>query len=414
MDLFTRSSSDDMDFRFESHTATVLFGKGASASLPKHLEAHARIMVIAGPRYRQLVTQLSEAMGADRIVPFERIVQHVPQELVDEAAGVVRQARPDAILTVGGGSAIGLAKALALGESPELKECYFEDGFTAPEIIAVPTTFSGSEQTDIWGITTAEGKETGRSRHVLPRLVVYDPVVLTTLPAQYAAASAMNAMAHLVEAAYAPDGNPVTRFQALQGIEAMADGLRRLGTLASKGDSGGIHGHSGGGGSDTISSSVRNRSDDGSTAGCPVEIVEKLLFGAFLGGKCLREVSMALQHKAAHVLGGMFGCDHAETHAVLLPHVLQYQWPHLGRDIRADLEQVLGPHPPKTLQELAALAGLPTDLQALGVKKSDLTIAADRILAKPYPNPAPLDRVLLLAMLENAWIGIMQPEQQLQ
>ncbi len=371
-----------MDFRFETHSASVHFGREAAALLPKHLASYGRVMVIAGPRYRHLTAQLCEALGPDRIVRFEKVAQHVPQELVDEAAGVVRQTRPDAILAVGGGSAIGLAKALALGASPGLKECYFEDGLAAPEIIAVPSTFSGSEQTDIWGITTVEGKKTGKSELVLPRVVIYDPELLSTLPSEYAAASAMNAMAHLVEAVYAPDGNPVTRFQALQGIETVAEGLRRLSAVDS----------------DTL----------------PVEIAEKLLLGAFLGGKSLREVSMALQHKSAHVIGGLFGADHAKAHAVLLPHVLHYQWPHLDRDIRADLKQVLGPYPPQTLQELAANAGVPTDLQRLGVKKTDLSTAADRIQANPYPNPAPLDRFRLLTMLENAWSGTLQAEQQFQ
>ena len=390
-----------MDFTFHSKPVRVLFGRGESGSLPEHLASFNRILVIAGTRFHRLIETMKQELGADRIVPFSKIVPHVPHELVDVAAKEVRQVRPDAILAMGGGSAIGLAKALALGSAPGLKECYFEEGLDAPAIIAVPTTFSGSEQTDIWGITTADGKTTGRSALVLPGLVIYDPDLLLSLPAERAVTSAMNAMAHLVEAVYAPDGNPVTRYQALQGIPAIAAGLEQLVRPGNGGEA-----------------SVSNGERDAVAAqtGTPIagdahiltpEIVETLLFGAFLGGKCLREVSMSLHHKTAHVLGGSFGCDHAVVHTVLLPHVLAYQWPHLSPDIQRDLENVLGAHPPKALQTLAAQAGGPTDLKSSGLKPADLPKAVDHILAKPYPNPAPLDRDRLLRMLENALNGTL-------
>ena len=371
-----------MDFTFHSRPVRVHFGRGESGTLPGHLASFHRILVIAGPRFQGMVETMKQELGSNRIVPFSKIVPHVPQELVDVAGEVVRQVRPDAILAMGGGSAIGLAKALALGSAPGLKECYFEEGLDAPAIIAVPTTFSGSEQTDIWGITTADGKTTGKSPLVLPQLVIYDPDLLLSLPAERAVTSAMNAMAHLVEAVYAPDGNPVTRYQALQGIPAVVAGLEQLGRLGSGGDE---------------------------IAMTP-EIAENLLFGAFLGGKCLREVSMSLHHKTTHVLGGSFGCDHAVAHTVLLPHVLAYQWPHLGADIQRDLQNVLGAHPARSLQALAARAGAPMDLKSTGMKPAELPLVAERILEKPYPNPAPLDHDRLLHMLEHAWSGILKDD----
>lgn len=402
-----------MDFTFHSKPVKVHFGRGEIGSLSEHLGSFNRILVIAGPRFEQQIGQLQSLMGTDRIIPFTQVVPHVPQELVDVAGEVVREVRPDAILAMGGGSAIGLAKALAFGAAPGLKQCYFEEGLDAPAIIAVPTTFSGSEQTDIWGITTADGKKTGRSPLVLPDLVIYDPDLLLSLPAERAVTSAMNAMAHLVEAVYAPNGNPVTRYQALQGIPAMVAGLEQL-VLPGNG-----------GGASALTADKEGKSSapppgekgktsvpvPGKGAGISVltpEIAETLLFGAFLGGKCLREVSMSLHHKTAHVLGGSFGCDHAIAHTVLLPHVLQYQWPHLSADIRRDLENVLGAHPPRTLQRLALQAGGPADLQSAGLKAADLVKAVEQILAQPYPNPAPLDRIKLLAMLENARIGTLQ------
>jgi len=425
-----------MDFSFHSKPARVLFGRGESGSLSEHLGSFNRILVIAGPRFEQQIGQLQSLMGSDRIIPFTKIVPHVPQELVDVAGEVVRELRPDAILAMGGGSAIGLAKALALGAAPGLKQCYFEEGLDAPAIIAVPTTFSGSEQTDIWGITTAEGKKTGQSSLVLPELVIYDPDLLLSLPVERAVTSAMNAMAHLVEAVYAPDGNPVTRYQALQGIAAIVAGLeqlvgpgsggrkhepRRVGTFepsrvgSSDPNRAGLSDSKG----EETTLSKDKRDPASAQPGAPVtgdsqilapEIAETLLLGAFLGGKCLREVSMSLHHKTAHVLGGLFGTDHALTHTVLLPHVLEFQWPHLSADIRRNFENVLGAHPPRNLKELAEHTGAPTDLQGLGVKKNDLPTVVDRILEQPYPNPAPLDRVKLLAMLENARNGTLPVE----
>ena len=404
-----------MDFTFDSKPARVLFGRGESESLPQQLASFNRILVIAGPRFEQQIGQLQSQMGSDRIIPFTKIVPHVPQELVDVAGEVVREERPDAILAMGGGSAIGLAKALALGEATGLKECYFEEGLDAPAIIAVPTTFSGSEQTDIWGITTADGKKTGQSPLVLPELVIYDPDLLLSLPAERAVTSAMNAMAHLVEAVYAPDGNPVTRYQALQGIAAIVAGLEPLVLPGNGGEAFSLtpgkkektsaltHGKEG-------KTSVPAPGKGAEISVLTPEIAETLLFGAFLGGKCLREVSMSLHHKTAHVLGGLLGTDHALTHTVLLPYVLEYQWPHLRADIRRDLENVLGAHPPRNLRELAERAGVPTDLHVLGVKKNDLSTVVDRILAQPYPNPASLDRVKLLAMLENARNGTLHVE----
>jgi len=404
-----------MDFTFHSKPVRVLFGRGEIGSLPRQLASFNRILVIAGPRFEQQIRQLQSLMGSDRIIPFTQVVPHVPQELVDVAGEVVREVRPDAILAMGGGSAIGLAKALALGAAPGLKECYFGEGMDAPAIIAVPTTFSGSEQTDIWGITTSDGKTTGKSPLVLPELVIYDPDLLLSLPAERAVTSAMNAMAHLVEAVYAPDGNPVTRYQALQGIPAIVAGLEPL-VLPGNGGGASALTPDKEGKTSALTPGKEGKTSvpaPGKGAGISVltpEIAETLLFGAFLGGKCLREVSMSLHHKTAHVLGGSFGCDHAVAHTVLLPHVLQYQWPHLGADIRRDLENVLGAHPPKTLQTLAEQAGGPSDLKSTGMKAADLVEAVDHILTQPYPNPAPLDQDRLLRMLEQAWRGLLQKD----
>ena len=261
------------------------------------------------------------------------------------------------MLSIGGGSSVGLAKALALQNRLP--------------IIAVPTTFAGSEQTNIWGISNEDGKTTGREDIVLPREVVYDPELTQTMPKRLAVMSAMNAMAHLMEAVYSPTGNPISRHHALLGMQELKKGLKNIAYQKT----------------------------------FTAEANEQILFGAYLAGKTLCEVSMSLHHKAAHVLGGSFGMQHAEVHTVLQAYVLAYQWPHLSSEIQQDFVAVLGESPALALKNLAADAGAPTTLEEIGFAQEDITQAVNIMLSKPYPNPAPLVESQLLVMLEKAFEG---------
>ncbi len=378
-----------MNFEYRSLPAKVIFGSGKWRELPRHLSSYSKVMIIASDRLQPLTAHMVKELGAGRVSVFSRIAQHAPQDIVNEAAELAGEFRPDILLAMGGGSAIGLAKAVSITrakmqfDEQQLPQQPSYRPHARMSIVAMPTTFSGSEQTDIWGISTSGVKNTGRSDRVLPSLVVYDPELFEVMPAGLAVTSAMNAMAHLIEAVYAPDGNPLTSGQALQGIRWMKKGLMRL--------------------ADRPSHSLAE-----TPLSIPAEIAELLLFGAFLAGKSLREVSMSLQHKTAHVLGGSFGLDHATVHTVLLPYVLRYQWPHLDADIRQDLEQVLGPDPAEELRDLTKNAGGPVDLNSIGFNKADIPGAVDSILSKPYGNPAPLEKDRMIRMLENAWNGSLQ------
>ena len=142
---------------------------------------------------------------------------HVPVDIVDEAGATTAESSADCLLAIGGGSTTGLAKALALR--------------TGLPIIAVPTTYAGSEMTPIWGMTEGGVKTTGRDARVLPRLVIYDPDLLTTLPPEVVATSGMNAIAHCVEALYSQTANPVTSLMAEEGIRAIAEALPAGGAI---------------------------------------------------------------------------------------------------------------------------------------------------------------------------------------
>ena len=201
---------------------------------------------------------------------------HVPLEIAEEARRVARELGADCCVTVGGGSTTGLGKAIAL---------------TSPlPILAVPTTYAGSEMTPIYGITEGGAKKTGRDLRVLPKAVIYDPSLTLSLPPALSAASGMNAIAHSVEALYAQDANPVLSLMAEEGIRALAEALPSI---------------------------LKNSKD--------VVARTQALYGAWLCGVALGSAGMALHHKLCHVLGGSFNLPHAETHSIVLPHALAEQ-----------------------------------------------------------------------------------------
>jgi alcohol dehydrogenase class IV len=210
--------------------------------------------------------------------------------------------------------------------------------------------------------------------NVMPKVVVYDSDLTAGLPLSLAVTSGMNAMAHLMEAIYAPNGNPVTRHHALLGVEKIKDGLEEV---------------------------AKNQS---LTEQANIDIQ----FGAYLAGKCLCEVSMSLHHKMAHVLGGTFKLEHSYVHTVLQGFVLNYQWEYLSEEIQQDFVEVLGHQPAQKLQDLSAKAGGPTDLKSIGFKREDIDKAVETVLAKPYENVAPLEKAKLVDMLVHAYEGSLE------
>jgi maleylacetate reductase len=349
-----------MNFNYISYPNQVVFGKGKTSELPELLKQYSKIMAMGEGRWASHIQKVASAVGEDKLYYFDEIIQHVPQHLVDKAMEKLKAEKPDVLLAFGGGSAIGLAKALALE--------------TKLPIVAVPTTYAGSEQTNIWGISTEEGKTTGKSMDVMPKVVVYDSDLTAGLPLSLAVTSGMNALAHLMEAIYAPNGNPVTRHHALLGVEKIKLGLEEV------------------------------AQEKKLTEKANIDIQ----FGAYLAGKCLCEVSMSLHHKMAHVLGGSFRLEHSYVHTVLQAFVLNYQWDYLSDEIQKDFIQVLGHQPAHKLQELSSQAGGPTDLKSIGFKREDIDKAVETVLAKPYENVAPLEKSKLVDMLIHAYEGSLE------
>lgn len=240
----------------------------------------------------------------------------------------------------------------------------------------MPTTYAGSEMTPIYGITEGGAKKTGRDARVLPRAVIYDPNLTLSLPSALSAASGMNAIAHAVEALYAQDANPIISLMAEEGIRALSKALPSI-VLDAK--------------------NLESRSD--------------ALYGAWLCGVALGSAGMALHHRLCHVLGGSFNLPHAETHSIVLPHAMRYNYD-AAREAMIRIERALGTAPAsRAIYDLEAKLAIPMKLSDIGMKEADLERAARIATEAPYPNPRKVEYAPVLELLRNAYSG-RRPEMQ--
>ena len=347
------------NFTYTASPTRVVFGAGALQHLGREIEllGAGRALVLSTPGQADAAQRIAERLGAKAVGVFARAVMHVPIETAREARDEARRLGADCAVALGGGSTAGLGKAIAL-----------ESGLP---ILAIPTTYAGSEVTSIYGLTEGGLKKTGRDPRVLPKTVIYDPELTLTLPFATTVTSALNAIAHAAEGLYAHDGNPVVALMAEEGIRACAAALAPLQAdpqdLAARGDA---------------------------------------LYGAWLCGTVLGSVAMGLHHKLCHTLGGSFNLPHAETHAVILPHALAYNAA-AAPQAMARIARALGGTGDAALQlqQLARRHGAPTSLAAIGMPADGLDRAADLAAATPYPNPRALERDPLRALLQRAYEG---------
>jgi alcohol dehydrogenase class IV len=344
-------------FVYNGLPARVVFGAGALARLPEELGrlGATRALVLSTPEQRESAERVRRALGAHSVGVYDKAVMHVPLEIAEDARRVARELGADCCLTVGGGSTTGLGKAIALTS-------------TLP-ILAVPTTYAGSEMTPIYGITEGGAKKTGRDVRVLPKSVIYDPELTLSLPPGLSAASGMNAVAHAVEALYSHEGNPIVSLMAEEGIRALANALP--GILKDP-------------------RNLEGRTD--------------ALYGAWLCGIVLGSAGMALHHKLCHVLGGSFNLPHAETHSIVLPHAVRYN--DQAVDAMQRIERALGAgDAARGIYDLEKRLGLPLRLAEIGMKEADLERAARIATEAPYPNPRKVEYAPVLELLRNAYRG---------
>ena len=339
----------------------VVFGAGSLQQLGGEISAMGcnRALVLCTPEQRALAQRVIDLLGDKAVGIFDRAAMHVPMEIAQQARAVAHELGADCAIAVGGGSTTGLGKAIAL-----------DSGLP---ILAIPTTYAGSEMTPIYGITQAGIKKTGRDARVLPRCVIYDPELSYSLPLDLSVTSGINAIAHAAEGLYAVDGNPIIDLMAEEGIAALGRAIPLL----------------------------KLQTDDPSAR-------HDALYGAWLCGSVLGHVGMGLHHKLCHTLGGSFNLPHAQTHTVVLPHALAYNAgaaPQAMQRIQSALGAQANTSAAQAVYDLAYDNGAPTSLRELGLQEHDLAQALDIAMQNQYPNPRPLMREPLRTLLQDAYQG---------
>ena len=350
------------NFVYNAQAARVIFGAGSLQHLGREIEALGarKALVLSTPEQRASAEMIADLLGPRAAGVFDRAVMHVPMETAREARELARQLGADCAVAIGGGSTTGLGKAIAL-----------DSGLP---ILAIPTTYAGSEMTSIYGITEGGLKKTGKDVRVLPRTVIYDPELTLSLPVRMSVTSGINALAHAAEGLYAVDSNPIMDLMAKEGIAAMGRALPAIKKEATD---------------------MAARSD--------------ALYGAWLCGTVLGNVGMALHHKLCHTLGGSFNLPHAETHTIVLPHALAYNAAASPQAMQAIAQALQGRSAAQAVFDLAQNNGAPVALRDIGMKASDLDRACDIAMQNQYPNPRPLERAAIRQLLQQAFDG-QRPE----
>ncbi|KAL7814943.1 hypothetical protein V8C44DRAFT_28379 [Trichoderma aethiopicum] len=347
-------------FEYNEHSQRVLFGQDSLSKLPSELArlGCSKPLILTTPTKTFYVDDIATHLNGQIAGSYSRVTMHTPTEVTEDALKHCRSVNADCLVSIGGGSAVGLGKALFVR--------------TGLPHITVPTTYSGSEMTPIVGQTENRVKTTHVDPKAIPAVVIYDVNLTLTLPATISATSGLNAMAHAVEALYAQDGNPIASMFAVKGIQTLARSLPRV---------------------------MQNPKD--------VDARSDALLGAWFCGKCLAGVGVSLHHKLCHVLGGTFNLPHAETHAIILPHALAYLAPSIPNEMK-----VLADNLPDSegnavdgLNKLLSKLGITYSLKDLGMKEEDIDLAVTNLLQKPFWSPRPLDGDLIRKLLRRAWEG---------
>jgi maleylacetate reductase len=336
----------------ETTERRIVFGAGSAATLAAEVErlGYRRPLVIAGRSHAARAEQLIADLGDGDSIIGVRV--HVPSAMAGDARAKALALAADCVVSIGGGSAVGLAKAVALTEHLP--------------IVAVPTTYAGSELTTVWGITEDGRKTTGRAPGVAPRLVVYDPELTYDLPAELTGASGMNAVAHCVEALWGPAATPLTDIAAREGLRLLASGI-------------------------PASQKRPHDADARATA----------LTGAWLAGEAFA-AGGALHHRLCHVLGGMLDLPHAELHAILLPYTAGFLLPAAPDAAQKIAAALGGDDAAAAITSLCRAVGTPASLAAIGVTEDDAVRVARSAPELPElprrPTPPELEELLLRAV----------------
>ena len=350
-----------LEFDYTALPSHVVFGAGAArdgrlVDAAARLGAH-RVLLVAAEADQEFAGPIAAALRGRIVGRFSEVRQHVPIEVAQAARAMAAETGADAVISVGGGSTTGTAKAIALT--------------TGLPILAVPTTYAGSEVTPVWGLTEKARKTTGTDPQVLPRVVVYDPELTVTLPVGLSVASGLNALAHCAEAFWAPGRNPITSLIAEEGIRALARGLEDLA----------VDGHD-------------------------LDARSRVLYGAWLAGTAFATAGSSVHHKICHVLGGAFDLPHAETHAVVLPYSTALAAPRArGSDERIAAALAGDGTAAEAIAALADRLNAPRSLRDLGLRAGEINGAIELVDATLSQLPEPVSRADTEALMRAAYEG---------
>ncbi|WP_430228773.1 maleylacetate reductase [Paraburkholderia tropica] len=344
-------------FTYDMHPGRILFGPGTLDAVADEIArlGAKRALILSTPSQCADAQKLAAQIGPLAAGVFSEAAMHTPVAVTRDALAAFDAARADCLVSLGGGSTIGLGKAIAWRND-------------APQIV-VATTYAGSEVTPILGQTEDGIKTTVRDPKILPEVVIYDPALTLGLPVAMSVTSGLNAIAHAVEGVYARDRNPVTSLMAVEGVRALRDALP----------------------------AIVSRPDD-------LAARSRALYGSWLCGSVLGTVGMSLHHKLCHTLGGSFDLPHAETHAIVLPHSAAYNANAAAQELQP-LAQLFGGSIGGGLYDFARSLGAPLALRDLGLTSAQLDAAADLAVRNPYWNPRPVERDAVRALLQRAWDG---------
>lgn len=355
----------------DSRMPRLIFGDGALEKVgfeAARLGAE-RAMLICGESHPDVRRRMETSLAGRLAGSWTEIRQHVPVAIAERAAARSRELGADLLVTAGGGSAVGLGKAVALR--------------TRLPLLAVPTTYSGSEMTVVWGQSADGVKTTGRDPVVLPRTVLYDPRLLLDLPAAVVGPSGMNALAHCVEALYGPDADPLSSALAIEGARLVMKWLP---------------------------AACGSRSRNGETGGQVPDLAGRteVLWASCLAGHVLSTAGASLHHALCHLLGGRHDLPHAETHAAVLPYVVQFVLPACEErlaPLAAALDVALAGLP-RLIWDVGQRVGAPSSgLGSLGLAEAAVPGVATELYRKSPTSPRPLSEDDAHELLRACWVG---------
>ncbi|GAB1216433.1 hypothetical protein ATERTT37_005648 [Aspergillus terreus] len=347
-------------FEYNANPGRVIFGRGTIQKLPDEIARQnlKAPLVLSTPQQVSQAESVKDVLKGQVAGIFSEATMHTPTHITDKALEYAKAQGADCVVSIGGGSTIGLGKAISIR--------------TGLPHICIPTTYAGSEMTPILGETADGLKKTRSDPKILPGTVIYDVDLTMTLPAAMSATSGVNAIAHAVEALYARNTNPVINLMALEGTRALASSLPEI---------------------------VENPSSASARS--------LALYGAWLCGTCLGSVGMSIHHKLCHTLGGSFNLPHAETHTAVLPHAISYNAPNIPEAMKK-LAEALPDSNGDAIHGLNVLLSklkVKRGLKDFGMKEEDIDKAADIAVSNPYWNPREIKREPIRELIRRVWAG---------